>query len=61
MPKCVLTPFTTKVFAGENGEALKQHVLSPLPIGPNTPENIGKTAVDILSNDRLIGQVISLY
>lgn len=60
MPGYVLTPFTSKAFEGENGDALKENVLSQLPIGPNTPENVGKTAVDILSNDRLFGQVINL-
>lgn len=61
MPGYVLTPFTSKAFEVENGEEIKKSVMAQLPLGPNTPEKVGKTAVDILSNDRLIGQVVSLF
>lgn len=60
MPGYVVTPATEKVFKVENGEAFKQAIINSLPLGANTPEYVGQAAADILSNPRLIGQVISL-
>jgi len=61
MPSTVLTPLTLNAFKNmPNGdEALKQ-TLARMPKGANTVENVARTALNILSDDRLTGQALNL-
>jgi 3-oxoacyl-[acyl-carrier protein] reductase len=60
MPGVVLTPYSEKSFSGPEGEKKKQYALSFMPLGFNTPENVARTALYVLAEERLNGQVINL-
>jgi len=61
MPGLVLTPKSMMAFSGPGGEERLQQTLSRMPLGANTVENVARTALNVLEDDRLTGQVINLH
>lgn len=61
MPGFVLTPYVQSSLDNEPGGKEKmEEFLQHFPLGPNTPENVARTALNILEDERLTGQVIPL-
>jgi len=60
MPGFVVTPFTQKAFDFPGGEERLEQLKQSRPLGFNTVENVAKTALNVLDNERLTGQIISL-
>lgn len=60
LPSFTPTPFTMKTFQGEAGKAQFDAIAARMPLGPNTPENVAATVLDLLANERCSGQIIHL-
>ncbi|GIN14293.1 short-chain dehydrogenase [Shouchella clausii] len=60
MPGMVLTSLTLKAFDRPGGEEQLKQSIKNLPMGENTVENVARTALNILEDERIAGQVISL-
>lgn len=61
LPSFTPTPFSMKTFNDTpEGKAQYESIVSRMPLGPNTVENVAKTVLDLLDNERISGQVITL-
>lgn len=60
LPSFTPTPFTMKTFQGEAGKAQFDAIVARMPLGPNTPENVALTVLDLIANERCSGQIIHL-
>lgn len=60
LPSFTPTPFTMQTFQGEAGKAQFDAIASRMPLGPNTPENVAATSLDMIANERCSGQIIHL-
>ncbi len=60
MPGVTLTPFSRKTFSGPEGEKQMEYSRQFLPLDFNTPENVARTAMNVLSDERMSGQIITL-
>ncbi len=61
MPNTVLTPLTLKAFEDlDNGEEALRQMIAGMPKGANTVENVARTVLNILGDERLTGQSIRL-
>jgi len=61
LPSFTPTPFSMKTFnETPEGKAQYQSIVSRMPLGPNTVENVAKTVLDLLDNERISGQVVTL-
>ncbi len=61
MPNFTITPFSMKAFDDTPaGKAAYEYTISLCPLGPNKVENVAKTVLNVLDDDRLTGQIISM-
>lgn len=60
MPAMVLTPLTLSAFDRPGGDEQLEQTIQRMPMGANTVENVSKTALNILDDKRMAGQVVSL-
>ena len=61
MPNFTDTPFAMSAFDDTPaGKAALEYTLSLSPLGINKPEYVAKTVLNVLDDDRLTGQIISL-
>ncbi|MFC2017807.1 SDR family NAD(P)-dependent oxidoreductase [Chloroflexota bacterium] len=59
LPGIVLTPWHDKAFSGPDGDEMLAE-LKARPLGLNTVENVARTALNMLADDRCTGQILRL-
>lgn len=60
LPSFTPTPFSMQAFQGEEGKARFDAIAARMPLGPNTPENVAATTLDMLASERISNQIIHL-
>jgi NAD(P)-dependent dehydrogenase (short-subunit alcohol dehydrogenase family) len=60
LPGFVATPFTKRSFADPDGAERLERIAAGQPLGLNTVENVARTALNLLADDRCTGQVLQL-
>ena len=61
LPSFTPTPFSMQAFDdSEEGRARYNAIVNRMPLGVNTVENVAATVLDMLANERISGQIITL-